>query len=45
MADENEDLAEDSSDDFLQRDPVIGRKNHYGSRTLETAQTAAVGTR
>lgn len=25
----------------LQRDPVIGRKNHYGSRTLETAQTAA----
>jgi transposase len=25
----------------LQRDPVVGRKNHYGSRTLETAQIAA----
>jgi transposase len=25
----------------LQRDPVVGRKNHYGSKTLESAQVAA----
>ena len=25
----------------LQRDPVVGRKMHYGSRTLESAQVAA----
>ncbi len=25
----------------LQRDPVVGRKMHYGSRTLRSAQVAA----
>jgi transposase len=25
----------------LQRDPVVGRKNHYGSKTLRSAQVAA----
>lgn len=25
----------------LQRDPVVGRKNHYGSKTIESAQVAA----